>query len=177
MMDKIRIFVSIDLPEDIQKEVKKIQDILPEFEGKKTKPKNLHLTLKFLAEIDKEKIENVDEALRKIKFKSFETEIGHLGFFGNKKSGVVWIHLPNCEALQKEVDKTLSDIFEQERRFMSHVTIARVKGIKDKHKFIEELGKIKTNSLKFRVNRFNLKKSMLTKKGPFYEILESYILV
>ena len=47
MIDKIRTFVSIDLPEDIQKEVKKIQDILPEFEGKKTEPKNLHLTLKF----------------------------------------------------------------------------------------------------------------------------------
>lgn len=175
-MDKIRTFVSIDLPKDIQKEVKKIQDILPEFEGKKTEPKNLHLTLKFLREIDKEKIENVNEALRKIKFKSFETEIGYLGFFDNKKSSVVWIHLPNCEALQKEVDKILSDIFEQEKRFMSHVTIARVKGLKDKNRFIEELEKIKTNSLKFRVNRFRLKKSTLTPDGPVYEILEEYAL-
>ncbi len=44
----MRCFISIDLPEKIIQEIKKIQEELPEFIGKKTETENLHLTLKFL---------------------------------------------------------------------------------------------------------------------------------
>ena len=175
-MEKIRTFVSMDLPENIKKEIKKIQDSLPSFEGKKTEPKNLHLTLKFLGEIDNEKVGEVKEKLREVKFKEFETKIDYIGFFDNKKYGVVWMHLPNCEKIQKEVDKKLSSLFEKERRFMSHLTIARVKRIQNKNYFLGELKKIKIKPIKFRIDRFVLKKSTLMQKGPVYETLEEYVL-
>jgi len=177
-MELTRTFISIDIPKKVQKEIKKIQNSLPNFNGKKTELENLHLTLKFLGEIDKGKIEEVKQNLREIKFKNFETELKYIGFFGNKKYGVVWLHLTNCNKLQKLIDEKLEGIYPKEKRFMSHLTIARVKRIENKNYFLGELRKIKIPAgLKFKVDRFYLKKSTLTPDGPLYETLEEYRLV
>ena len=48
----MRCFISIDIPKEIRDKIKKIQEQLPEFVGKKTEQENLHLTLKFLGEVD-----------------------------------------------------------------------------------------------------------------------------
>ena len=174
-MELIRTFISVDLPKRVQKEIKKLQDELPGFEGKRTDPENLHLTLKFLGEIDEKKIKEVKNRLKKVIFKKFDTEINEIGVFSPKFVKIVWIHLKNCNELQKLVDESLKDLFPKENRFMSHVTIARVKYIKNKNYFLGELDKIKIPpGLKFKVNNFELKKSTLEPDGPIYETLERY---
>ena len=57
----MRTFISIDMPEVVRSEIEKIQDVLPEFFGKKTERDNLHLTLKFLGEIDEEKVKEFEK--------------------------------------------------------------------------------------------------------------------
>ena len=84
------------------------------------------------------------------------------------------MHLFNCNKLQETIDEKLKDLFEPERRFMSHLTIARVKSIKDREKFLQELKKIKIEKMNFVVDRFKLKKSTLTSEGPVYETIEEY---
>jgi len=37
-----RTFISINIPEGVKRQIEKIQDELPDFEGKKTEPENLH---------------------------------------------------------------------------------------------------------------------------------------
>jgi len=174
-MELTRTFISIDLPEEIQKEIKKLQDMLPGFEGKKIDPENLHLTLKFLGEIDPEILIEIKRRLKEIRFKSFETKIDEIGVFSPQFIKIVWLHLSNCAEIQKLVDEKLMGLFEKEYRFMSHVTIARVKFLKNKNWFLGELKKIKIPSnLKFEVDKFLLKKSTLTRNGPIYETLEEY---
>jgi 2'-5' RNA ligase len=176
----MRTFIAIDIPENIKYEILKIQEELPNFIGKKIEFENLHLTLKFLGEVSDEKIEKVKERLQEIKFNSFETEIDSLGIFDNRKSNkyeqqiIVWLHMANCEKLQKEIDERLKELFPQEKRFMSHLTIARVKSVKDKKKFLEQLEKIKIPKMKFNVENFSLKKSILTEKGSIYNDIENY---
>ena len=170
----MRIFVSINLPEEVKKEIKEIQDKLPDFFGKKTETENLHLTLKFLGEIDEDKIEKVKNRLKEIRFNSFETEIKELGIFSEKFVRIVWLHVKNCEELQRKIDFALKDLFESEKRFMSHLTIARVKKIKDKREFLRKLKEIKIPEIKFKVDRFYLMKSELNSKGPVYNILEEF---
>lgn len=170
----MRIFISIDIPKEIKKEIVKIQNKLPEFKGKNTEFENLHLTLKFLGEVDKEKLEKIKKNLKEIKFSGFEAEIDSMGVFSEDFIKIIWLGIKNCDELQKEIDKKLSGIFEKEKRFMGHLTIARVKNIKDKKKFIAELCKLKIISMKFTVNDFNLKKSTLTEQGPVYDIVENY---
>ncbi len=170
----MRTFISVKLPPKILWSIKEIQNSLPEFSGKKTEIQNLHLTLKFLGGISFEKVEEIKLRLRKIKFPKFEAEIKEIGFFDNKNQGVIWLSLTNCDALQKEIDRTLDGLYEKERRFMSHLTIARVKKIKDKKKFLDLLKKIEIPKLFFIVDRFYLTKSDLKKEGPEYTDLEKY---
>lgn len=169
-----RCFVSIDIPENVKEEVIKIQKQLPKFYGKLTETKNLHLTLKFLGEISDDKIELVKERLRKINFECFEVSVDSIGVFSEKFIRIVWLHLINCDELQKKIDESLEGLFPKEKRFMSHLTIARVKKIEDKEKFLEELDKIKIPEIKFRVSEFSLKESFLYQKGPIYSEIEKY---
>lgn len=172
----MRVFISIDLPEKIVSGIKKIQDILPEFKGKKTETENLHLTLKFLGEVDEARLEEIKKKLKEIKFLKFEAEIKEAGVFSENFIRIVWIEISNCSSLQKEVDKALEGLFEREKRFMGHLTIARVKNVEDKKIFLEQLKKIKLPKLKFKVGEFKLKSSVLTEKGPIYSDIENYAL-
>ena len=169
----MRVFIAIDLPRDVRKEIVRVQEKLPELKGKKTEEENLHLTLKFLGEIDEEKTELVKEKLREIKFKKFEAEIDEIGVFSEKFIRIIWLHLSGCDKLQEEVDNKLKELFPKERRFMSHLTIARVKNVENKKEFLVKIRKIKIDKIKFAVNSFKLKKSILTREKPVYEdILE-----
>lgn len=177
-MNKVRAFISVDIPKNILEGITKIQKMLPEFNGKFTETENLHLTLKFLGDIDEEILLEIERRLREINFKSFETRISEIGVFSPEYVKIVWVKLDNCENLQKAVDEKLSDIFEKEKRFMGHLTIARVKNIKNRKIFLEGLKKIKIPSrLNFSVKSFKLKKSELTPEGPVYETIEEYFLL
>jgi RNA 2',3'-cyclic 3'-phosphodiesterase len=176
----MRTFIAIDIPKEIKEEIIKIQKQLPYFKGKLTEKENLHLTLKFLGEIDENKLKEIKKILGEIKLGSFETEIDSIGFFDNNKSKlyerqiIVWLHMKNCEKLQKDIDESLSVLFEKEKRFMAHLTIARVKETKDKKDFFEKIMRIKIPPMKFPVKKFRLKKSTLTEKGSIYEDIEVY---
>ncbi len=174
----MRIFIAIDIPEEIRKKIVKMQEQLPEFKGRKTEFENLHLTLKFLGEVGEKEAEEVKKKLREIKLRKFETSINSIGFFDNRKSLhkqlIIWLHMTNCEQLQKEVDEKLKDLFEKERRFMSHLTIARVKEIRNEKKFFKELKKLNIKEMGFIVEKFNIKKSKLSRNGSKYETLAEY---
>lgn len=170
---KMRAFIAVDLPKEAREEIVRIQEKMPEFLGKKTEEENLHLTLKFLGEIDEEQVEKIKRELEKIKFNKFESEIDSIGIFNPNFIKIIWLHLTNCDKLQEEIDNKLKGLFPEEERFMSHLTIARVKNIKDKKEFMEKLREIKIPGVRFMVESFKLKKSVLTSEKPVYEdILE-----
>jgi 2'-5' RNA ligase len=176
----MRTFIAIDIPEEIKKEIVKIQKQIPEFKGKLTEKENLHLTLKFLGEASEYNVQKIKEKLREIEYNPFEAEIDSLGFFDNRKSNkyeqpfIVWLHIKNCDELQKQIDSKLERLFEKEKRFMSHLTIARVKNVKNKKEFTEKLYEINIPKMKFYVNSFSLKESILTAKGSIYKDIEVY---
>ncbi|MCF7800361.1 RNA 2',3'-cyclic phosphodiesterase, partial [Candidatus Babeliales bacterium] len=148
---------------------------LPDFLGRKTSVENLHLTLKFLGEISEEEIQKIKEQLRKINFNKFKIEINSLGVFSENFIRIIWLHLSNCDALQKEIDRVLNEIgFEKEKRFMSHLTIARVKKIENKNYFLKKLKQINFDKIVFEVDKFKLKESVLSSRGARYFNLETY---
>ncbi len=177
--EKIRCFVAIDLPQKNINRIKNIQKTIKEknlFTGKFTKPENLHLTLKFLGEIDEEKIKKVKKRLKKINFDNFEAQLGNVNVFSKNFIKIVWIKLngKSLLELQKKIDDNLDDLFKPEQRFMSHITIARVKDVKNKETLIEFLKNIKNKEDKFKINKFFLKKSELFPEGPIYKNIEAF---
>lgn len=176
--EKVRCFIALDLPVEIKQEVARIQEELEQenlFSGKFIQVQNMHLTLKFLGEIDAEKVEKVVESLRSIKSRQFEANMPEIGVFSEKIIRIIWLKLEgNVIELQRKVDDALEGLFDKERRFMSHITIARVRNVKDKEKLLEHIGSCKLNDSSGVINSFSLMKSTLTPQGPVYEVIEKY---
>ena len=173
-IEKIRCFVAVDLPREAISQIKEIQKKIKKhnlFIGKFTESENLHLTLKFLGEIEEDKIEKVKEKLEEIQFEEFDAKLGEIGIFSKKFIKIIWIKLDGKKILdlQKQMDDALKDLFVPEARFMSHVTIARVKNVKDRNALIEYIKRIKSKSAEFKIEEFFLKKSTLMPEGPIYE--------
>jgi len=185
-----RCFIALDLPREVINEIKRIQKLINEkiifieifsddkkvsVTGKLTETENLHLTLKFLGEISDEKIKEVRDKLREVEFNSFNAELGDVGVFSKRIPKIIWIEMKGrVFELQKEIDKVLKGLFDFEFRFMSHITIARVKYVKNKKGFNEYLKSVRPKALKFNVNKFFLKESELFLEGPVYNEIEKY---
>lgn len=176
----LRIFVGIKFPEKAILVTTKTQALLDNkqlFQGKWTKQENLHLTLKFLGEINKSQLCEITKSLHSIKIPPIEVELGKVGVFCSSKIiRIIWIHILGDEILklQKRIDITLSNQFPPEKRFMSHLTIARVKKVFDNQKLIQEINEIQILAQPFLIREFNLIQSELFPSGPVYTTLSKY---
>lgn len=171
----MRTFIAIELPEEMKQYLKGVQKQLGN--AKLTLVKDFHLTLKFLGEVSEDKVGEIRPLLRDIKFKSFKTRLTNVGVFPNEKYvRVVWVGLEddNIKIIQKDIDNKLQKLFPREKSFSAHLTLARVKFVDNKEKFIDSIKKINVDKKEFEVSEFKLKKSTLTKQGPIYEDLEVF---
>ena len=171
----MRCFIAVDIPEDIKDKLRKID--FDERIVAITKPSDYHLTLKFLGEISESKLKRVKKELPKIRFKPFRLKLNKIEFFpkGMNFIRVVWIGVtPKRKIinLKENIDDALISLFEREKRFEPHITLGRVKTVRNKNKFMEIFDlKIERD---FKVNSFKLIKSELTENGVMYETLEEY---
>ena len=175
----MRAFICIEPPSSVIREMERLQSLIAKrkFTGKLTEPENIHLTLKFLGEIDGKTLINVKEILSKINCRKFQALLRNVGTFTFKgEPRIVWakIGTRDLSALQEEIGDALSPLFPKEERFMSHLTIARIKYVKDKLSFMDFIKNLPVKPLRFQVEEFCLKSSELTLFGPKYETLEEF---
>ena len=174
----MRCFVAIDFPINaktrIFHESKKLQgkDL---FDGNLTKKENLHLTIKFLGSLTNKEVEKIKEKLRKINFNKFFCKIGKVGFFyKGSKIRIIWVDLLSnkLNELQKKIGKVILD--RGNEKFSSHITIFRLKSVRNKRRLVEKVGEIDFKNLNFKVKEFVLMKSELTNQGIRYRILDRF---
>jgi len=175
----MRCFICIDLPKEVQNELARVQSELPQ-DSKLivVKPKDIHLTVKFLGDIDESKVERVKELLKKLNFQKFRAKVNGSGFFPAPSFiRVIWAGLEPKQEFEKIhtiVEKLLSlEDFKPDKEWQNHATLARVKWIRDKNTFTEKIKQIKLKPIEFNVDNLKLKKSTLTLEGPVYEELLS----
>jgi len=174
-----RAFISIDFPQEVIKEIARLNPLInsQQFIGKQTELENIHLTLKFLGEISQEQIKQTKQQLSKIKFPKFQAKLLHIGTFSKHENPkIIWIKIGSKQLheLQSKIDESLFQLFPKEKRFMSHLTIARIKHAKDSKSFINYINNISIKPLKFPITNFKLKSSTLNPVGPIYTTLEEY---
>lgn len=175
-----RTFVAIDMPDNIIKEVAKLQEILSKknFAGKMVELENIHLTLKFIGEVEGRKLDEIRAELRKISFSKFEAKLGRAGVFG--RGGMpryVWVKIEGegIWELQKKIDAAVVKAgIAGESKFTPHITIARVKSVSDKKEFADYVGNMGVKQEKMEITEFKLKKSELKIIGPEYSDLEIF---
>lgn len=141
--------------------------------------KNVHFTLRFLGEIDPSMVEKINQIMKKQPFSGFSLTIQGVGTFPSSQPRVIWIGISNddnnCLSLYQNVNRGLKEIgFKPEKRpFSPHITVGRIKFVKDMTLFKKILQK--WHSYEFgtvKITKFQLKKSDLTPKGPIYTTLK-----
>jgi RNA 2',3'-cyclic 3'-phosphodiesterase len=135
-----------------------------------------HLTFKFLGDVKEDLIEGIKVRLNKIEFNRFKIRLKDLGVFPDEDFiKVIWVGLEGDEAnkLQKEIDEKLKDMFDEEDRFKTHITIGRVKFLENKEEIRKKL-KMNVREEEFEIEKFILYGSELTKEGPKYEKLAEF---
>jgi 2'-5' RNA ligase len=146
----MRSFIAIELSPEIKDSLAQIQSHL-KYSGadaKWTSKEDIHLTMKFLGEIDGKKLEQVKRILDEIGklSKPFEIRIKDIGAFPTIDfPRVIWVGLDKgaeeSAILAGRIDEALSKIgFEKESRpFAAHLTIGRVRSPKNKEALKEKI--------------------------------------
>lgn len=145
------------------------------------KPEKVHLTLKFLGEIDENRIDEIVVAMEdSVKDVSpFRIKLRGVGVFPSMNyMRVVWVGVENAEKLgviAERLENELSNVgFKREKRkFSPHVTVGRVKSQKNKGVLQNFLNENKEKDFgELNVKSIRLKKSVLTSKGPEYSTVK-----
>ncbi|ABK14464.1 RNA 2',3'-cyclic phosphodiesterase [Methanothrix thermoacetophila] len=173
----MRCFVAVDLPEEIKRGVPAIQQAFAMNGLKLVDPNLVHITLKFLGEVEERRVDDIVNALARVRFSPFQARITGVGAFPGRSIRVIWLGATGpFEELARAVDTALEPFgFERDKKFSAHATLARVKDPSLSRILAERLSGVSEVDLgAFTVERFVLKKSTLTPRGPVYEDIAEF---
>ncbi|MBP6976979.1 MAG: RNA 2',3'-cyclic phosphodiesterase [Bacteroidales bacterium] len=182
-----RLFVAIKLhPADTLLEVFRfLKKNLHEEKIKWVEEYNLHLTLKFFGETEEERIPAIRQALKAAAGRSagFKLELKGTGIFGSKYDPrVVWLGIETNPALQQLYANMWEEIGKlgyvpDSQNFVPHLTIGRIKFIRDKRFFQEVILMRREDFLQREtVRELYLFESILQPTGPVYKVIENFVL-
>ena len=174
----MRLFIAALIPDKIQNKLANyIHSLRNNMDGVKwERPQKLHLTLKFLGEVEESDLTEISNLVEKIvepysPFKMSITDFG--GFPSLQNPRVLYIGLSQNKELSKlhdKLDDGLSQIgFEKEsRKFIPHITIGRVK----KRMSIKDVPRI--SKVDFNISQVGVVKSELRPEGSLYTPLKVF---
>ena len=173
----MRLFVALSIPDPVAQQMLLLQGGVP---GARWQSREqLHLTLRFIGEVDGRDARAIDDALAGIDAPAFHLQLHGVGQFGNKQPHTLWAAArPNetLDHLARKVDTAIRRVGQPQdaHKFMPHVTLARLKH--------PELDKVRewlvdhalSTSAEFTVDAFSLYSSKLTSDGSVYAIEQEY---
>ncbi|HSR55521.1 MAG TPA: RNA 2',3'-cyclic phosphodiesterase [Alphaproteobacteria bacterium] len=174
----IRLFVGLSLPEGVRERLHGLKGGVPG--ARWIEPENMHLTLRFIGNVDDLAIEEVDEALSRVRSPAFDLEIAGVGEFSRGRRPVMlWAGVnpdPDLMDLQRRIESAVvkGGFPPEGRRFTPHVTLARIKNgargrVRD---FIEENNLLRVEPVP--VTCFTLFSSHLGRRGASYRAEADY---
>lgn len=181
-----RVFIASSLNEEAKNLIKDIQSNIKKLncQIKWVKPENVHLTLKFLGNIESDRIDELKKLVQSTSkmTQSIKSDLFNLGAFPNsQKPKILWVGLSDNESkiaqLAETIETSLSTIgFSKEKRsFKPHVTIGRVRSFKNIKPLSETISQFSVkNAVAQNIDNITIYKSTLTPTGPIYEVLKKF---
>ena len=176
----MRVFTALNLPAEVKDNLFGIQKHVSSKLAKVNwvAKKNLHITLKFLGDVDGSRLDEVKGRLSEIKFDSSKLKFRDIEFFLKEgKSGIIRLNFYNnkkVEELHKKIDETLLDLFPSSQKFTLHVTLGRIKNMKKKKEFLSKVDSFKFFKNGFEIEGFHLLRSIPIKGRHVYKLIESF---
>ncbi|MDA8165375.1 MAG: RNA 2',3'-cyclic phosphodiesterase [Desulfobacteraceae bacterium] len=176
-----RLFVAIDLPEEIKKELGAMCFGIPG--AKWVEPEQLHLTLRFIGEVDGGVLADIRETLEGVRGEPFTMRLKGFGHFPPRQEPrVLWVGVDAGEdlvRLRNRIENGLvrAGIEPEHRKFAPHITVARLKETPLRKLTNFFAGNALYASPAFEVTEFHLYSSTLSLKGAIHTREESYLLI
>lgn len=183
MTATLRTFIAIDLPDTIIDAIARAQAKMKKYglSMRWVKPKNIHLTLKFLGDIDPEQIPPITRCIENSAdtHPPFTLSAKGVGVFpGLNRPRVLWTGIngdtDRLKMLQHSLEDQLSEtgIDREARPFAGHLTLGRLKGRPDQKKLVSVMKAFAEFETKpFSVTALTLFESQLTPSGAVYSKL------
>lgn len=175
-----RLFVAIRPPEAIRDLLIDAMDDSPELRW--VGDEQLHLTLRFVGEVERPVANDLAAALDQIRFDKFELRVSGVGRFDQRRGGALWAGVePKAPvtALAAKIERICQEVglAPERRAFHPHITLARWRGRSSPaaDKLVEQTRGLSSDP--FEVDRFVLYESHLSRHGPHYEEKQVYPLV
>ncbi len=169
-----RLFVAVDLPESVKNSIKYICSGLPD--AKWVDVQQLHLTLRFIGEVDDGMFDSVKKSLYEITETPFSLTLQGVGYFPPKRPPrVLWIGMKNNETLVRLAEKVERVLVQrnglepEQRKFSPHITIARFRETSPSKiaDYLARNSSFRTET--FPIDAFYLYSSTLTPKGAIHK--------
>lgn len=189
--ETVRVFIALDLPQPAKDALRQtVEQLLPGLPNgiRWVDPAGIHLTLKFLGDVDKALVEPLLEAMGQAAAKFPQSPIflrlANLGVFPNfREPRVLWAgvdgELDALRDLQQLVDESISSLgFSRESRpFRPHLTLGRVRDQVPAQER-NQIGRVfQTSSIVptdgWRSREIHLIRSTLTPQGAIYDSIGS----
>ena len=175
-----RLFIAVDLPEIIKENLASMSFGIPG--AKWVPPDQLHLTVRFIGEVDGGLFRDIKNILDEVNLAPFSLQLKGVGYFPPRGAPrVLWVGLEKSDPLQllrKKLDSALLRVrVEPEgRKFSPHITLARLKNspIQKIANFLAGNGLFHQEP--FQVEDFKLYSSILSPKGAFHKVERIYSL-
>lgn len=176
---EIRTFICFEVPSDILEKLENLQLRLRPYGPtvKWTRPEGIHLTLKFLGDVEEDKIEAIANALKVVgqEFEPISLRVSGTGVFpGYRKPRVFWVGVQDptgqLENLQKRIETELVALGypQSEKRYSPHLTIGRLKKLRDLTELLKEFKASSMDMGEFTAKEIVVMKSNLFQTGAIY---------
>lgn len=125
-----RLFSAIALPEQIARRLALMGGGIPG--ARWVAPENLHVTLRFIGDVDARTAAQAHASLQQVRFTPFEIQLRGLALFGDRKPRLLYAGVEPCEALHALYGRINAAHSRAgldppiERRYVPHVTLARL---------------------------------------------------
>jgi 2'-5' RNA ligase len=178
----MRLFVALAIPDAVARSIMLIQGGVPGARWQNRE--QLHLTLRFIGEVDGRAARAIDDALAGIEAPAFTLQLHGVGQFGGKQTKALWAAArpnPALDHLQRKVDTAIRRVGQPQdsfggsgHKFMPHVTLARLRR-GEQSKVLDWLtDHALYTSAEFTVGAFHLYSSLLTSDGSIYRVEQDY---
>jgi 2'-5' RNA ligase len=175
-----RLFVAIRPPEEVRDLLIDAMDDSPELRW--VGDEQLHLTLRFIGEVERPVANDIADALGRVRYRNFELRIAGVGRFERRNGGALWAAVEPREPvaeLAAKVDRACvqAGLEPEHRAFHPHITLARWnrRSVEAARDFERRTSRLSSNP--FAVERFSLFESHLSRHGVHYEEVATYPLV
>ncbi len=174
----IRLFVALELPAAVRERLAGLGGGVPG--ARWTEVHNLHLTVRFIGEVENGLIPDIDEALAGVSAPAFDLVLDGVGQFGSgSRSRILCAGVERNEALfhlNQKVESALvrAGLPPEERRYTPHVTLARLHSSPQERvgRFIEDRGLFRAGPIP--IGHFTLFESRPGRSGVVYDPLRDY---